>query len=119
MRIKKVAEKFEINNVLELPSKNNEMEFYIKNNKINLMEQTIDSIEFAVKHNLPFVEVFKFNNSDFVITISEKEYLLNIEHIFKSYIDSEKYELCLRVKKLQSLLKYLNEKEIEINTIIN
>ena len=115
---KKKAIKKEVNdnNSFELPSDNTEMETFIQKNKTRLTETAISSIEFAVANNLPFVEVFSFKNSDFIITIPEKDYLLNVDHIYKFYLESERYELCPRVVRLQSVLKNLNpnEKEIEI-----
>jgi len=115
---KKVTEQIKENDVLMLPSDNKEMEDFIQKNKQYLMEQTLTSIEFAIDNKLPFVEVFKFNNSDFVITIAKKDYLLNVDHIYNSYLKTESYELCPRVIKLQSVLKNSNnsnEKEIEID----
>jgi hypothetical protein len=98
-----------------LPSDNTIMENYIKKNKIKLTEQTLSSIEYAIQNKLPFIEVFGFKNSDFIIAIAQKDYLVNVDHIYKFYLDSEHYELCPRVVRLQSLLQNLNEKEIETN----
>lgn len=104
------------NNVLMLPSDNKEMEMFINNNKTYLTEHVLSSIEFALDNKLPFVEVFSFNDSDFVITVSEKDFLINVDYIYNHYLDNEKYEFCPRVVKLQSVLKNLNnsnEKKIE------
>jgi hypothetical protein len=106
------------NDVLMLPSDNTELERFIKSNKTYLTEQALSSIEFALENKLPFVEVFKFNNSDFVITISEKEFLDNVNHIYNFYLETEHYELCTRVVKLQTMLNNINnsnEKETKIN----
>ena len=100
-----------------LPSNNKELEFFIRKNKTLLTESTIQSIEFGIKHNLPVVEVFNFDKSDYVITISSKDYLVNLEHIYKFYLESENYELCSDVVRIQTLLKKQiksNEKKIEI-----
>lgn len=114
---KKVTEINKENDVLMLPSDNSEMKQYIQKNKTYLTEQALTSIEFGVSNKLPFVEVFRFNNSDFVITISAKDFLLNVDHIYNFYLESENYELCPRVVKLQAVLKNqnLNEKETETN----
>lgn len=97
-----------------LPSDNEIMEAYIKKNKIRLTEKALSSIEFAVDNKLPFIEVFGFNDSNFIIAIVEKDYLQNVDHIYNFYLESEYYELCPRVVRLQTLLKNLNdEKEIE------
>lgn len=99
-----------------LPSNDAEMEKFIKKHKTYLTEQVLESIEHGIKHGLPFVEVFRFKDSDFVITVSKKDYLVNVNCIYDFYIKSEKYELCSRVVRLQSLLKALittNEKKIK------
>lgn len=91
--------------LMELPSDNNILEAYIKRNKIDLTEKTLSSIEYAINNKLPFIEVFGFENSDFIIIVSEKEYLINVDNIYELYLEMEKYELCPRVIKLQNLLK--------------
>ncbi len=99
-----------------LPSDNEIMESYIKRNKTRLIEKALSSIEYAVFNKLSFIEVFEFDDSGFIIAISETDYLKNVNHIFNFYLESERYELCPRVVRLQTLLKNLNnEKEIEIN----
>ena len=110
---KKVTDKSIENNVLTLPSDNSEMEKFIQKNKMNLTEQALASIEHAVKNKLSFVEVFKFLNSDFVITIQRQDFLLNVDHIYNYYLESENYELCPRVVRLQTVLKNLNPNEKE------
>ena len=63
------------------------------------------------------VEVFNFKNSDFVITISREAFRDNIQNVYNFYLQSEKYELCGRVKHVEMLLdnavnpKKPNEKE--------
>lgn len=118
MARKKVTKNNKENDVLMLPSDNKEMELFIKSNKTYLTEQALYSIEFAVDNKLPFVEVFKFNNSDFVITVGENEFLTNVNHIYNFYLETENYELCTRAVKLQAALKNINnpnEKETKIN----
>lgn len=73
------------------------------------MEQIVSSVEYALLNNLSLIEIFQFRNSDFVITLSEKDYLTNIDHIYNYYLTSEKYELCDRVVRLQKLLKEKSE----------
>jgi hypothetical protein len=51
-----------------------------------------------------------------VITIPEKDFLMNVDHIYNFYLETEHYELCPRAVKLQEVLKNLknpNEKETE------
>lgn len=96
---------------MSLPSNYDEMEKYIVNNKTKLTEQVVSSIEYAIKNNLPSVEVFKFKNTDFVIVLNDDMFEDNIENIFQYYLQTEQYELCDKVCKLQKLLNKLHEKE--------
>lgn len=92
------------NEVYLLPSLNEEMRLFINKFKIDMMEHVISSIKFAVENKLPIVEVFQFNNSPFVVTITEKEFIPNLEHINQFYKDNEIFELCPRVEELQKIL---------------
>jgi len=88
-----------------IPSDNKELQFFAKKFKFDMMEQVINTITFAVEHNLPFIEVFQFKNSDFVITLSEKDYLTNLDNVYSYYIGREAYEYCPRIVQLQKILK--------------
>ena len=88
-----------------LPSENKELQTFSQKFKIDMMEQVIGAIEFAVEHNLPLIEVFQFKNSDFVITLSEKDYLTNLDNVYAYYMEKEAYEFCPRVVRLQKTIK--------------
>jgi len=95
-----------------LPSGFDEMDSFVIKNKILMTEQVLDSIDHALKKKLDFVEIFKFTNSDFVITLSVDKFKENIENIYNYYINTENYELCSRVKKLEKKLsKTINSNE--------
>lgn len=87
-----------------LPSDFTEMDAFIENNKTLMTEQVISSIEYALSKKLEIVEVFKFKKSDFVITLSQDTFKQNLDNVYDYYISTEKYELCSRVKKLESQL---------------
>ena len=93
-----------------LPTNNNDLLSFTRKYKLDMMEQVVSSIEFAVKNKLPLIEVFQFKNSDFVITLSEKDYITNLENIFNYYMQNESYEYCPRVFRLQSMLKEKSDK---------
>lgn len=94
-----------------LPSDINELKNFIDRYKIDMTEQVISSIEFALKHNLPIIEVFQFKDSKFVVTVSPKEFDINLENIYRFYLESEQYELCGRVAELlKKVKKGTNEK---------
>ncbi len=88
-----------------LPSEQSELTSFSKKFKVDMMEHIISSIERAVKQDLPLVEVFQFKNSDFVITLSDKDYLTNLENIFAYFLENERYEQCDRLVRLQKTLK--------------
>lgn len=88
-----------------LPSNFDEMERFIDSHKIEMTEQVISSIEYALNKNLSFVEVFSFKNSDFVVTIPFESFKENLKNVFDYYIDTENYELCARVKSIETKLE--------------
>lgn len=88
-----------------LPSDHLELEKFSKEFKMDMMAHILNSIEEAVKYGLPLIEVFQFKNSDFVITLSNKDYLTNLENIFSYCLKNEKYEYCDRLVRLQKILK--------------
>lgn len=95
-----------------LPSDNEELQNFISKYKVDMTEQVVSSIEFAFKHKLPLIEVFQFKGSKFVITVCPKEFDINLEGIYKYYLEAEHYELCPRVIQLRyKINKTLNEKE--------
>lgn len=108
------------NELYILPSTNDEMKLFVDKFKVDMMEHIVSSITFAIQNKLPIVEVFQFKNSPFVITIAEKEYKSNIEHINKYYVDNEIYELCPRVEELRkTITNKTDEKEKQDNPTDN
>jgi hypothetical protein len=105
---KKVVEE---NDLYVLPSDNTQLESFIEKYKVNMTEQVISSIEFALKHELPIIEVFQFKGSKFVVTLSPADFDINLENIYQFYLEKEHYELCQRIVKLREKLgTSLNEK---------
>ena len=99
------------NELYILPSPNVEMREFVNKFKIDMMEHIVSSIKFAIEHKLPIVEVFQFRNSPFVVTIAEKEFIPNLNHIGKFYKEHEIFELCPRVEKLRNLLLTKNDEK--------
>lgn len=87
-----------------LPSEFDEMERFIEVNKILMTEQVVSSIEYALDENLNIVEVFSFKDSDFVVTLPFEQFKDNLLHVYNYYIQLEKYELCSRIKKIETKL---------------
>jgi hypothetical protein len=93
---------------LKLPSDDAELKIFLSKNKIKMMEQILDSIEYSIENNLSVVEIFSFKGSDFIVSLNRDRFLENVENIYKFYVDEERYELCNRVKRinLKLLKKY-------------
>lgn len=95
-----------------LPSNFDEMERFIDSHKIEMTEQVVSSIEYALNKKLSFVEVFSFKNSDFVITIPIESFRENLKNVFDYYIDTENYELCVRIKSIETMLEKALKKNL-------
>lgn len=109
--VKRAKTNIKENELYILPSPNDEMRKFVDKFRIDMMEHVVSSINFAVENKMPIVEVFQFKNSPFVVTITEKEFIPNLEHINKFYVANEIFELCPRVEKLrQDLQRKNNEK---------
>lgn len=99
-------------NSLSMPCEYDVLENFIINNKLKLMEQVVASIEYAINHNLPSVEVFNFKKSEFIVVLEYSTFEYNIDSILRYYIEMELYEFCDRVNKLkQKLNKHEKIKE--------
>ena len=66
--------------------------------------EIIKNILLLLNKNLNVVEVFSFTNSDFVITLPFEQFKDNLLHVYNYYIKMEKYELCTRIKKIETKL---------------
>ena len=109
-KIKKIVVKE--NEPYVLPANDKELESFIQKYKLDMTQQVVSSIEFAIQYKLPIIEVFQFKESSFVVTISCKEFDSNLENIYNYYLDKEHYELCEKVLDLRGKLKQnLNEKK--------
>jgi hypothetical protein len=87
-----------------LPSNFNEMNSFIESKKVELMEHIVSSIEHAIDKKLDFIEVFSFKNTDFVVTLPIHQFKENLDNVYNFYIETERYELCLRVKTVEKKL---------------
>lgn len=77
---------------------------FIRKYKNDMMEQIINSIEYAISNKLPYIEVFQFKNSNFVVILKDRDYLPNLNHVLEYCTEQELYELCSKIKKLKELL---------------
>lgn len=80
------------------------MDEYVTKHKTELTQQVVMAVEFALKNNLSNVEVFNFSETDFIVVMCVSTFKENLENIYDYYIDSEQYEFCDRVLKLQQII---------------
>lgn len=83
-----------------LPTNNMDMEKFIVENKFELYKSIVDSVEYALDTKHVVIKLFEFADSPFVILLNQRDYRENLEHIFNMCMESEKYELCSRIKTL-------------------
>jgi hypothetical protein len=100
--------------VLTLPSDYEEMEIFIKNNKVKLTEQIVLSVQYALINGFSSVEVFNFEDSDFIVILDQSTFKDNIDNVFEYYIKTEQYEFCDRLVKLKKQIEQHEQKQQEI-----
>jgi hypothetical protein len=100
--------------VLTLPSDYEEMEIFIQNNKVKLTEQIVLSVQYALSNGFSSVEVFNFEDSDFIVILDQSAFKDNIDNIFEYYIKTEQYEFCDRLVKLKKQIEQHEQKQQEI-----
>lgn len=96
---------------LTLPSDYDQMESLIKLNKIKLMEHIVTSIGYALNSNLDVIEIFNFENSDFIVVIDYESFEFNLDNIYDYYISTEIYEKCSRVLEIKQQINKKNDQE--------
>ena len=88
-----------------LPSSNDSMKTFIGKFKTDMMVHIVDIIEFAINNDVPVIELFRFKDSDYVITISKREYEPNLKHINEYFKKINMIEMCSKIEKLYKLPK--------------
>lgn len=99
---KKVKYKYE---VIELPSKNDEMEKYLDAHRKEINQRVLNNIEYAIKNRLATVEIFSFKNSNFVVVMNRKDFKENLQNIIEFSMKSQDFESC---KKAQTVMQRLD-----------
>lgn len=87
------------------------MEGFIKSDKLKLMDHIVSSIGYAVNNNLNVIEVFNFENSDFIVVLEYNSFESNLDNIYDYYISSEIYEKCGKVLDIKHQINRKNDQE--------
>jgi hypothetical protein len=86
--------------VLELPKNNIDMEEFVLKNKQIIYDSIVTNIESAVNKRWGAVEVFSFEESNFVVVINRKDFKENLQNAFDSSLENEHFEICAKAKKV-------------------
>jgi hypothetical protein len=109
MRKKKITTQ-SANNIYILPSEFNSMDTHINTNKAKLLEYVLTAIDNAIDTKQATIELFNFQGSEYIITLSIDSFQSNIDNIYKFYVGTEQYELCARVKRIREKLTQYEKK---------
>jgi hypothetical protein len=94
--------------VVELPCDNSDMEKYVQENRKEINNKMVNTIEYAVSKKLGGVELFCFKNSSFVVVLHSKDFKESLENVFESSMNNQQFDVCARIKKIISKLDRLS-----------
>lgn len=95
--------------IIELPSKNDEMEKYIDAHRKEINRRVLNNIEYAIKNRMTTVEIFSFKNSNFIVVMNQKDFKENIQNIIDFSTKNQDFEAC---KKAQEVMLKLDKRSI-------
>jgi hypothetical protein len=94
--------------VLELPKDNTDMEEFVLKNKQIMYDSIVKNIETAVNKRWGAVEVFSFEESNFVVVINRKDFKENLQNAFEFSLENEHFEICAKAKKIIDKLEKIS-----------
>lgn len=94
--------------VIELPSKNDEMEKYLDIHRKEINAGVLNNIEYAIKNRMAAVEIFSFKNSNFVVIMNRKDFKENLQNVIDFSMKNHDYEVCEKAKKVMQRLDRLS-----------
>lgn len=86
--------------VLELPKNNTDMEEFVLKNKQTMYNSVVANIEAAINNRWGAVEVFSFEESNFVVVINRADFKENLQNAFDYSLENEHFEICAKAKKV-------------------
>ena len=82
---------------------------FVKENKVTLMIDTINSIEYCLDNNLDRAETFILEGSDICFIVSEESFMKTLDKALNAMIKAELYDLCAKIVKLKERVSSMNE----------
>lgn len=94
--------------IIELPSKNDEMEKYLDLHRKEINRRVLNNIEYAMKNRMMVVEIFSFKNSNFVVMMNRKDFRENLQNIMEFSMKNQDFEACKKAKEMIGKLDRLS-----------
>jgi len=91
--------------VLDLPIEFGTMDSYIGTHKTELMNAVVDRVQYALRNELEVVEIFKFTDTNYTVTLKSVDFYDNISNICDHFLESEQYEYCNQAFKIKQQLE--------------
>jgi hypothetical protein len=105
LKTKSIKEKI---TVLELPKSNDDMEYYVLKNKTKIYDSIVTNIETAINKRWSAVEIFKFQETNFVVVINRRDFKENLQNAFDFSLENEHFEICAKAKKVIDKLEKMS-----------
>jgi hypothetical protein len=84
------------------------MENYVLNNKTKIYDFIVSNIETAINKRWPNVEIFKFQETNFVVILNQRDFKENLQNAFDFSLENEHFEICAKAKKAIDKLDKIN-----------
>jgi hypothetical protein len=84
------------------------MEKYVQENRKEINNKIVNTIEYAIANKLGGIELFCFKNSSFVVVLQRKDFKESLETVFEFSMDHQQFQICARIKKIISKLDKLS-----------
>lgn len=85
-----------------IPRTSEGMESFFSKNRVNVYKHIIQIIEQSIDNHQSTAEVFRFDETNYSVIISECDFKENVDFIFNKLIEMEEYELCSYVKTVKA-----------------
>jgi hypothetical protein len=84
------------------------MENYVLKNKTKIYHYIVSNIETAINKRWSAVEIFKFEETNFVVIINRRDFKENLQNAFDFSLENEHFEICAKAKKVLDKLEKIS-----------
>jgi hypothetical protein len=75
---------------------------------MKVYDSIVSNIETAVNQRCAAVEVFRFQETNFVVVINRKDFKENLQNAFDFSLENEHFEMCAKVRKILDKLEKMS-----------